>query len=53
MYCFANNIDFGFDWQLAYNQLATHFTQLSTDYQKAIDLGEVLALKVSRITKEN
>jgi hypothetical protein len=53
MYCFTNNIDFGFDWQLAYNQLATHFTQLSTDYQKAIDLGEVLALKVARIIKEN
>lgn len=53
MYCFANNIDFSFDWQLAYNQLAIHFAQLSTDYQKAIDLGEVLAFKISKINKEN
>jgi hypothetical protein len=35
MYCFGNNIDFGFDWQLAYNQLCCHYAQLTNDYQKA------------------
>jgi hypothetical protein len=53
MNCFGNNIDFGFDWQLAYNQLCTHYTQLTNDYQKAMELGESLALKVSKIMKEN
>lgn len=53
MYCFTNHIDFGYDWQLAYNQLYSHFTNLTTDYQKAMDLGEVLALKVSKINREN
>lgn len=46
MYCFGNNIDFSYDWQLAYNQLYNQYTQLSSDYQKAKELGATLTFKV-------
>jgi hypothetical protein len=53
MYCFSNNIDFGYDWQLAYNQLYALYSQMTSDYQRAVELEEGLTSKVERIRKEN
>jgi hypothetical protein len=50
MICFGNNFEFGFDWQLAYSQLMTLYAQLNSDYQKAVEIGANLQIKVATIT---
>ena len=46
MIYFGSNCSFGVDWQLAYSELLTRFNQLSSDYQKAVDLGVSLQAKI-------